>query len=40
MKYLGLYLLCGGSFRIELNVAKQKYYGGFNNIRSVVRQNK
>jgi len=38
VKYLGLYLLCGASFRIELNVAKQKYYGGFNNIRSVVRQ--
>ena len=38
VKYLGIYLLAGSGFRIELNVAKQKYYGCFNNIRSVVRQ--
>jgi len=37
-KYLGIYLLAGSGFRIELNAAKQKYYACFNNIRSVVRQ--
>ena len=38
VKYLGLYLIGGANFRIDLNVAKQKYYGCFNNIKSVVRQ--
>jgi len=38
VKYLGIYLLAGSDFRIELNAAKQKYYACFNNIRSVVRQ--
>jgi len=38
VKYLGLYLIGGANFRIDLNVAKQKYYGCLNNIKSVVRQ--
>ena len=38
MKYLGLYLISGDNFRIDLSVAKQKYYGCFNNINSVARQ--
>jgi len=38
VKYLGLYLISGANFRIDLSVAKQKYYGCFNNINSVARQ--
>jgi len=38
VKYLGLYLTGGIIFRIDLNAAKQKYFGCFNNIKSVVRQ--
>jgi len=38
VKYLGLYLMSGANFRIDLSVAKQKYYGCFNNINSVTRQ--
>jgi len=34
--YLGLYLIGGANFKIDLTVAKRKYYGSFNNIRSVV----
>ena len=36
VKYLGLYLTGGANFKIDLTVAKRKYYGSFNNIRSVV----
>ena len=38
VKYLGLYLISGANFRIDLSVAKQKYYGCLNNINSVARQ--
>ena len=38
VKYLGLYLIYGANFRINLGVAKQKYYGCFNNIDSAARQ--
>ena len=38
VKYLGLYLVSGVNFGIDLSVAKQKYYGCFNNINSVARQ--
>jgi len=38
VKYLGLYLISGINFRIDLNAAKQKYYGCFNNIKSVIRK--
>jgi len=38
VKYLGLYLISGIHFRIDLNAAKQKYYGCFNNIKSVIRK--
>jgi len=31
-----LYLIGGANFKIDLTVAKRKYYGSFNNIRSVV----
>ena len=31
VKYLGLYLTSGVNFRIDLNTAKQKYFGCFNN---------
>ena len=34
VKYLGLYLIGGANFKIDLTVAKRKYYGSFNNIRS------
>ena len=30
VKYLGLYLISGINFRIDLNAATQKYYGCFN----------
>ena len=36
VKYLGLYLIGGANFKIDLTVAKRKYYGSFNTIRSVV----
>ena len=36
VKYLGLYLIGGANFKIDLTVAKRKYHGSFNNIRSVV----
>ena len=36
VKYLGLYLTGGANFKIDLTVAKRKYHGSFNNIRSVV----
>jgi len=36
VKYLGLYLIGGVNFKTDLTVAKRKYYGSFNNIRSVV----
>ena len=36
VKYLGLYLIGGANFKIDLTVAKKKYYESFNNIRSVV----
>ena len=38
VKYLGLYLIGGVNFRINLNMAKQKYFGCFNNIKSIVGQ--
>jgi len=38
VKYLGLYLICGANFTIDLSIAKQKYYGCFNNINFVARQ--
>ena len=36
MKYLGLYLIGGAEFKIDLTAAKRKYYGCFNTIMSVV----
>ena len=38
VKFLGLYLISGINFRIDLNTAKQKYCGCFNNIKSVIRK--
>jgi len=38
VKYLRLYLTGGANFRIDLNTAKQKYFGCFNNIKSVTGQ--
>ena len=39
MKILLLKSLIGGvNFRINLNMAKQKYFGCFNNIKSIVGQ--
>ena len=38
MKYLGLFLISGANFRIDLSVAKQKYYRCFNDIDSVAWQ--
>jgi len=38
IKYLGVYLTSGTNFRTDLNIAKQKYHGCFNNIKSVVWQ--
>ena len=36
VKYLGLYLIGGADFKIDLTAAKRKYYGCFNTIMSVV----
>ena len=36
MKYLGLYLIGGADFKIDLTAAKWKYYGCFNTIIHVV----
>ena len=36
MKYLGLYLIGGADFKIDLTAAKRKYYGCFNTIMPVV----
>ena len=36
VKYLGLYLIGGADFEIDLTAAKRKYYGCFNTITSVV----
>ena len=36
LKYLGLYLVGGTDFNIDLTAAKGKYYGCFNTIISVV----
>ena len=33
VKYLGLYLTTGTDFKIDLTLAKRKYYGCFNTIR-------
>ena len=38
VKYLGLYLTSGANFKIDLNTAKHKYFGCFNNIKSVIGQ--
>ena len=36
VKYLGLYLISGADFKIDLTAAKRKYYGCFNTIMPVV----
>ena len=36
VKYLGLYLTNGTDFKIDLTVAKRKYYGCFNSIKSTA----
>ena len=36
VKYLGLYLTNGTDFKIDLTVAKRKYYGCFNTIKSTA----
>ena len=38
VKYLGLYLTTGPKLRIDLTVAKRKYYGCFNTIKSKAQQ--
>jgi len=38
VKYLGLYITGNANFKISLNTAKQKYFGCFNNIKSIIRQ--
>ena len=38
VKYFGLYLTGGANFRISLNTAKQKYFGCFNTIKSIIGQ--
>ena len=38
VKYLGLYLIGGVNLRINLNMAKHKYFGCFNNIKSIVEK--
>ena len=42
VKYLGVYLVSGKNFKIDLTSAKLKYYGCFNSILSVIgkQQNK
>ena len=36
VKYLGLYVTSGSEFKIDLTVAKRKYYGCFNTIKSTA----
>ena len=36
VKYLGLYLTNGTNFKIDLTVAKRKYYGCFNTMKSTA----
>jgi len=38
VKYLGLYLTSGPELRIDLTVAKRKYYGCFNTIKCKAQQ--
>ena len=36
VKYLGLHLIGGKDFKLDFTVAKWKYYGGFNTIKTNV----
>ena len=36
VKYLGLHLIGGKDFKLDYTVAKRKYYGGFNTIKTTV----
>jgi len=38
VKYLGMCLTNGANFKIDLSTAKHKYFGCFNNIKSVIGQ--